>query len=99
MATGGGGGEESRVREGANGGGEGRRGVRLGFWAQGWVGWGVLGGRVGWWEGAFVKLAGGVCKNDTIIEFLLLRVEIKLSRRVKAQIILMWVLHDLDVLD
>jgi hypothetical protein len=63
------------------------------------AGWGVLGGRVGWWEGAFAKMAGGVCKNDTNIEFLLLRVEIKLSRRVKAQIILTWVLHDLDVLD
>jgi hypothetical protein len=49
--------------------------------------------------GAFAKMAGGVCKNDTNIEFLLLRVEIKLSRRVKAQIILTWVLHDLDVLD
>jgi hypothetical protein len=27
------------------------------------VGWGVLGGRVGWWEGAFAKLAGAASSH------------------------------------
>jgi hypothetical protein len=60
------------VREGDGGGGS---EIRVRGAGVGWGGGMKCGYWVGWWEGVFAKVDGGVCKNDVNLEFLLLRVE------------------------